>query len=96
MNKAEFLERLDSRIAVLTESERKDILDEYAQHIDMKMAENLSEQEAIEEFGDMDDWRRISWRPITCGPISEDRKNRSGSAWPGRSSPFGLRRGKPP
>ena len=55
MNKAEFLERLDSRIAVLTESERKDILDEYAQHIDMKMAENLSEQEAIEEFGDMDD-----------------------------------------
>lgn len=55
MNKAEFLAKLDARIAVLTEVERRDILDEYEQHIDMKVAEGLSEEEATEEFGDLDD-----------------------------------------
>ena len=53
MNKAEFLEQLDGRLSVLREEERKDIRDEYAQHIDIKMSQGMSEEDAIAEFGDL-------------------------------------------
>ncbi len=53
-NKEAFLKELQSRLAVLQESERRDILDEYAQHIDLRMAGGLTEEEAIRDFGDMD------------------------------------------
>lgn len=54
MERNEFLSALRSRIAVLEESEQQDILAEYAQHIDMRVAGGLSEQEAIRDFGDLD------------------------------------------
>lgn len=53
MNKAEFLKALKVHLAVLKESEQVDILDEYAQHIDMKMERGMSEAEAIRDFGDI-------------------------------------------
>ena len=55
MNKAEFLEQLDERLSVLREEERKDIRDEYAQHIDIKMSQGMSEEDAIAEFGNLKD-----------------------------------------
>jgi len=36
---------------VLEEREQQDILDEYAQHIDMKIQNGMSEEEAIGDFG---------------------------------------------
>lgn len=37
MNKTEFLDELKNGLAVLEEKEQQDILEEYTQHIDMKM-----------------------------------------------------------
>ena len=53
MNKESFLKELQSGLAVLAESEQQDILAEYAQHIDMRMASGLTEEEAIRDFGDI-------------------------------------------
>ena len=52
MNKQDFLQELQSRIRILEEAEQQDILAEYAQHIDLRMAGGLSEEEAIQDFGD--------------------------------------------
>ena len=52
MNKQEFLAALRKALAVLEEEELRDIVDEYEQHIDMKVANGLTEEEAIADFGD--------------------------------------------
>ena len=55
MSKEEFLKQLQERIRILQPSEQQDILDEYAQHIQMRMEGGLSEEEAIRDFGSLDD-----------------------------------------
>lgn len=55
MTKEEFLKELEKRLQVLSEQERKDILEEYAQHIEMKMASGQAEEEAIRDFGDLEE-----------------------------------------
>lgn len=52
-SKEAFLEALQQGIAVLAESEQQDILEEYAQHIEMKRSGGLTEEEAIQDFGDI-------------------------------------------
>ena len=52
-SKEAFLKELQSGLAVLAESEQEDILAEYAQHIDLRMAGGLTEEEAIRDFGDI-------------------------------------------
>ncbi len=52
MTKTEFLNLLEQRLMVLNDSERADLLSEYEEHIDMKIKSGLSEEEAIEGFGD--------------------------------------------
>lgn len=51
MNKETFLQELRTHLQILEEREQQDILDEYTQHIDMKMQKGLSEEEAIRDFG---------------------------------------------
>lgn len=58
MDKAAFLVRLQKNIGMLDDEEQKDIIDEYAQHIDMKVSEGMSEDEAIEDFGNFEDFVR--------------------------------------
>lgn len=53
MNKETFLRELREYLKVLEDQEQEDILAEYAQHIDMKMQKGLSEEEAIKDFGSM-------------------------------------------
>lgn len=53
MNKTEFLDELKNHLAVLEEKEQQDILEEYTQHIDMKMESGLSEEDAIRDFGEL-------------------------------------------
>ncbi len=55
MNKTEFLNELEKRIRVLDKNEINDILGEYSQHIDMRKESGLSEEDAIKDFGDMDE-----------------------------------------
>ena len=52
MNKTEFLTLLERRLIMLNNAERDDLISEYAQHIDMKVASGLSEEDAIADFGD--------------------------------------------
>lgn len=54
MRKDDFLKELEKRLSVLDAKEREDTLSEYAQHIDWKMQGGMSEEEAIDDFGDMD------------------------------------------
>ena len=55
MNKVDFLKKLSRMLHMLKESEVKDILDEYEQHIDMKVAEGMTEEEAIAAFGSIEE-----------------------------------------
>lgn len=55
MTKAEFLTQLDKRLQILKQHEREDILGEYAQHIELKMVSGLSEEDAIRDFGDLEE-----------------------------------------
>lgn len=55
MDKSGFLRELEKHLIVLSESEQKDISDEYTQHIDMKMENGMSETEAIRDFGDIEE-----------------------------------------
>ena len=54
MNKIDFLKELQRRISVLDDVEQRDILDEYAQHIDTKTSKGMTEAEAIADFGPID------------------------------------------
>lgn len=51
MNKEIFLDELRGYLQILEDQEQEDILEEYSQHIDMKMKKGLSEEEAISDFG---------------------------------------------
>lgn len=53
MKKEAFLEELKKNLSVLEEKEIQDIIEEYEQHIDMKMERGLSEEAAIADFGDL-------------------------------------------
>ncbi|MEG0980871.1 MAG: DUF1700 domain-containing protein [Erysipelotrichaceae bacterium] len=55
MKKDEFLSILNHRLQVIDDKERKDIIDEYENHIDMRIHEGKSEEEAIADFGDLDE-----------------------------------------
>ncbi len=51
MGKEKFLEELKDCLQILEDQEQQDIIEEYAQHIDMKLQKGLSEEEAIRDFG---------------------------------------------
>lgn len=53
MDKNTFMRELERSLSVLQESELRDILSEYEQHIDMKVKSGLAEEEAIEDFGSL-------------------------------------------
>lgn len=46
-----FLKELSDRLQILNEQERQELLEEYAQHIDLKIESGLSEEEAVKDFG---------------------------------------------
>lgn len=54
MTREEFFAKLDARLSVLNEKERKDIMEEYQSHIEFKMQDGKTEAEAISDFGDID------------------------------------------
>ena len=68
MNKTEFLQELEKRLHVLNEQERKDVLEEYAQHINLKIESGLSEEEAVEAVGSVDEIGAQTLREI---PLSK-------------------------
>lgn len=55
MNKKEFISFLENRLSVLKKEEREDVINEYIQHIDNKLAEGMSEREAVKTLGNAGD-----------------------------------------
>lgn len=55
MTKREFLKELEDRLQMLNEKERKDMIEEYSQHINMRMESGMGEEAAIDDFGNIDD-----------------------------------------
>lgn len=53
MDKKTFIRELKQALSVLQEEELDDIVSEYEQHIDMKQASGLTEEEAIADFGSL-------------------------------------------
>ncbi len=58
MKKERFLKELRKRLIVLNEQEVEDIIKEYQDHIKNKMEEGMSEEEAVKDFGDIDELAR--------------------------------------
>ncbi|MBQ6896001.1 MAG: DUF1700 domain-containing protein [Oscillospiraceae bacterium] len=54
MTREEFFAKLDARLSVLNESERRDIIEEYQSHIEFKIQDGKTEAQAISDFGDID------------------------------------------
>ncbi|MBQ5782939.1 MAG: DUF1700 domain-containing protein [Oscillospiraceae bacterium] len=55
MTREEFFSKLNARLSILNESERRDIIEEYQSHIDFKIQDGKSEAQAISDFGDIDE-----------------------------------------
>ena len=55
MLKSEFLELLNQKLSLINDKEREDILLEYGTYIDDKIANGVSEEEAVAGFGDVDE-----------------------------------------
>lgn len=53
MNKNEFLNQLRKRLSILSQDEIEELISEYSEHIDHKMSEGKSEEEAVSDFGDL-------------------------------------------
>lgn len=53
MKKEEFLKELEHRLHILNDSEKEDLIEEYSQHIDIKISNGLSEEEAVADFGNI-------------------------------------------
>lgn len=58
MNKKQFLESLRKELNILKESEIDDILLEYEQHLDEQIHAGRSEEEAVANFGDVQELAR--------------------------------------
>ncbi len=54
MTREEFFAKLDARLSILNENERKDIIEEYQSHIEFKIQDGKTEAQAISDFGDID------------------------------------------
>ena len=55
MNKEEFITQLKKSISILDDSEQQYFVEEYTQHIDMKMSQGMSEEEAVKEMGPVEE-----------------------------------------
>ena len=54
MTKTDFLSLLKNKLSIIEENELNDILNEYEQHIEMKVQnDHVTEEEAIKDFGDI-------------------------------------------
>ena len=55
MNKEEFLEKLKKELSILNDKEKEDIIDEYKFTIEEKVKHGQTEEEAVKDFGDLDE-----------------------------------------
>jgi len=69
MNKKEFLEKLSQKLRILNKEEVADIISEYSGYIDNKISEGKSEEEAVADFGNVND---LAKEILSAYKLSED------------------------
>ncbi|MBP3459730.1 MAG: DUF1700 domain-containing protein [Lachnospiraceae bacterium] len=55
MNKEEFITQLKQSINILDDQEQQYFVEEYTQHIDMKISQGMTEEEAVKEIGSIEE-----------------------------------------
>jgi len=55
VNKKEFLDSLEKKLSVLEDNEKQDIIIEYTDTINEKIKQGQTEEEAIKDFGNIDE-----------------------------------------
>ena len=55
MNKGEFIEQLKQSIGILDDQEQQYFVEEYTQHIEMKMSQGMTEEEAVKAMGSVEE-----------------------------------------
>lgn len=88
MNKTEFLAALEARLRVLDKREINDIIDEYAQHIDMKLASGMAEADAIGDFGSLDELAAEILTAYHINPAYDEKYNEKDKAEPAEAPPI--------
>ena len=73
MNKQTFLNELRKQLHVLEEAEVNDIIDEYSQHIDIKIEKGQTEEEAIKDFGSI---KELADQILLAYHVRTDRQGR--------------------
>lgn len=58
MNKNEFLSQLRKKLDVLSQDEIDELITEYSEHIDNKLSEGKTEEQAVSDFGDLGELSR--------------------------------------
>lgn len=77
MKKEEFIKKLQEKLDILDKNEIKDIIEEYSGYIDEKMQNGASEEEAIKDFGDIDE---LATELLKAYKINVD-KNKKSQNW---------------
>ena len=74
MNKEKFLKELEKKLSILTEEERKDTINEYRDIIEEKVKHGKTEEEAVKEFGSIDE---LSKEILSAYKINPDYNEKS-------------------
>lgn len=73
MNKKEFLNTLEKKLSVLEKDEKQDILIEYTDTINEKIKQGQSEEEAVKDFGNIDDLVKEILKAYKINPDYEEK-----------------------
>ena len=76
MNKLQFLNQLRVKLEILSDKEIKDIMDEYSDTIDQKVQEGKTEEEAVKDFGDINE---LAQEILQAYKIDPNKKSKKGS-----------------
>lgn len=74
MNKKKFLKLLEEKLQILSEEERNDILNEYKDTIEEKVRHGSSEEEAVADFGSMEELSREILKAYKINPDYSKKK----------------------
>ena len=74
MNKKEFLENLIKKLSILNEQEKQDIISEYTDTINEKVKHGQTEEEAVKDFGDIDDLVKEILTAYKINPDFDDKE----------------------
>ena len=77
MNKQKFLKELEKKLEILSETEREDTINEYRDIIEEKVKHGKTEEEAVKEFGSIDELTKEILSAYKINPEYQNRTNES-------------------